>query len=99
MNPITPHALTAMIRGKGEGEMVYVRVKDPTGHRYEGRIMDLVEFGHDPKNATVTIEATDGEVVHNVMVSRIEWYDVRPFQRFDGYTVAQFVADFGQDVS
>ena len=99
MNPITPRALVAMIRGKGDDEMVYVRVKDPTGHRYEGRIMDLTESYHDPKNATVTVEATDGDVVWNVMVNRIEWYDVRPFRRFTGYTVAQFVSDFGSDES
>lgn len=97
MNPVTPHALAAMMRGKGDDEMVYVRVKDPTGHRYEGRIMDLQEHSHAPRNATVTVEATDGEVVWNVMVNLIEWYDVRPFQRFTGYTVAQFVADFGSD--
>lgn len=96
MHPVTPHALRAMMHGKGDDEMVYVRVKDPTGHRYEGRIMDLLESCHDPKNATVTIEATDGEVVWSVMVNRIEWYDVRPFREFDGYSAAQFVVDFGQ---
>lgn len=98
MGAVTPAAMVAMLKGKADGEMVYVRVKEPNGNRYEGRIMDLTACGDNPRAAFVTIEATDGEVVWGVPVLRIQWCDVRPFQRFTGYGVAQFVADFGSGV-
>lgn len=93
MSAISPHALAVLLKGKDDGEMVYVRVKDPTGHRYEGRVISMQEVSDAPRISTVDVEATDGEVVWHIPVHRILAVDVRPFRRFDGYGTAQFVEE------
>lgn len=89
MNVITTAALQAALDGKAENDMVYVRTKDSLGYVFEGRVIE-VDAG------LCDIEATDGEVVWHVKVSSIEYVDVRPLQRFTGYTVRQFVEDASQ---
>lgn len=84
--------LAALLAGKGDNEMVYVGARDAIGYRFEGRV--LVQDG-----SHYDIEATDGDVVYHLRVDRIEWAEVRPFRRFDGYSAAQFVSDFGPGVS
>jgi hypothetical protein len=97
MATITPAALLALLKGKGAENMAFVRVKERrTQHRYEGRIINLDMSTLKPENASVSIEATDGEVVWKVPVRWIEWVDIRPFQAFSGYSVTQFVDDFAQ---
>lgn len=81
---ITPRALEAIIRGKRDNEMIWAKVKDPTGHRYFGCVADLLATSPtDAAKSTVTILADDGELVHHVPVSRLEWFDVR--RRPDGH--------------
>lgn len=99
MNTVSPHAIAVLLKGKDDGEMVYVRVKDATGHRYGGRVTSMQEVKDAPRSSTVDVEAEDGEMVWATPVYRIIGVDVRPFQRFDGYGAAQFVSDFGPGVS
>lgn len=83
---VTPRALKALIRGKLSTEVIWVKVKDPTGHRYFGSVGDMLctdADDTDPTKARCTILADDGELVHGVQVSRLEWFDVR--KRPDGY--------------
>lgn len=89
---ISPMALDVLLKGKPEGQMVYVRTKDNLGYVFEGRVLEVDAGLFD-------MEATDGEKVWNIKVSGIEYVDVRPFHRFDGYSTAQFVAEFGKGVS
>ncbi len=97
MSVITPHALVALLAGKADDEMVYVRIKDETGHRYRGRVTSMQAVAAAPRASTVDVEAEDGEMCWAVPVYKIIAVDVRPFQRFNGYGVAQFAADFGRD--
>lgn len=83
MAAITARALACLIAGKKDDKIIRVRVKDPTGHTYFGRVGDLDMTSHNPDNASCTILADDGELVWNVLVSRIEWIDVKP--RPDGH--------------
>jgi hypothetical protein len=99
MSMISPHALAILIHGKAEGEMVHVRVKDPTGHRYGGRVLAMQEVKDAPRASTVDVEAEDGDVCWAVPVHRVIAVDVRPFRRYDGYGTAQFVAEVGPGVS
>ncbi|MEU3522349.1 hypothetical protein AB0E62_00475 [Streptomyces sp. NPDC038707] len=81
---ITPRALQAVILGKRDDEMIWVKVKDPTGHRYFGRVADLLAtHPTDSAKSMVTIQADDGELVLGVKVSQLEWFDVR--KRPDGH--------------
>lgn len=82
MASISPSALAALLRGKAEGEMVFVRIKKPNGGDFGGRLMDLLEFSPEPAKSTVTVEATDGEVHWRVPVHRIVYTHVVPFRRF-----------------
>lgn len=92
MNRVGPRTLAALLCGKGDNEMVYVGAQDALGYRFEGRVLEQDDKHYD-------IEATDGEVVYNLRVDRIEWAEVRPFQRFVGYSSAHFVSEFGPGVS
>lgn len=84
MATITPRALQAIIQGKRDDEMIHVKVKDPTGHRYFGRVADLLAtHPTDAAKSTCTILADDGELVFGVKVSQLEWLDVR--KRPDGH--------------
>lgn len=98
MSVITPHALAVLIKNHDEGEMVYVRIKDATGHRYGGRVTSMQEVKDAPRSSTVDVEAEDGEMAWAVPVYRVLAVDVRPFRRYTGYGVAQFVSDFGASV-
>lgn len=97
MSAISPHALAILIENHDGGEMVYVRIKDATGHRYGGRITSMQEVKDAPRSSTVDVEAEDGEMCWAVPVRRIIAVDVRPFQRFTGHGVGQFAADFAAD--
>lgn len=92
MNAVSPRTLAALLKGKGDNEMVYVGARDALGYRFEGRVLKQNGPHYD-------IEATDGEAVYHLRVDRIEWAEIRPFQRFTGYTTAHFVSDFGPGVS
>lgn len=95
MSAVSPSALVAMLNGKDDDQMVFVTVKESNGHRYEGRVTSMQEVKAAPRSSTVDVEATDGEMVWAVPVYRVVAVDVRPFQRYSGYGVAQFVSDFG----
>lgn len=95
MGVISAHALAVLVKEHAEGEMVYVRIKDATGHRYGGRVTSMQEVKDAPRSSTVDVEAEDGEMAWKVPVYRIIAVDVRPFQHFTGYGVGQFVSDFG----
>lgn len=97
MNVITPHALAVLLKGHAEGEMVYVRIKDATGHRYGGRVTSMQEVRDAPLSSTLDVESEDGEMCWAVSVRRVIAVDVRPFQRYTGHGTAEFVADFGSD--
>ena len=84
MAAITPRALVALVQGKKDSDMIWVKVKDPTGYQYFGRVADVLAT--DPTDAarsTVTIHAEDGEMVWGVKVNQLMWLDVRP--RPDGH--------------
>lgn len=89
---ISPTALDVLLKGTDEDQMVYVRTKDNLGFVFEGRVLEADAGLFD-------VEATDGETVWHVKVSGIEYVDVRPFHRFDGYGTAQFIADCGPGMS
>lgn len=92
MSAITPKALALLFRVKGDNEMIYVQYKDGNDYVFSGRILDV-------DTDTFGIEATDGEVVRRCSVYRIVSVDVRPFQRFNGYSTTHFVSDFGAGVA
>jgi hypothetical protein len=99
MSVISPRALVALLDGKDDSEMVYVRVKDPTGYRYEGRVAAVQEVKGAPLSSTFDIQTTDGDLLCDVSVRRITHVDVRPFRRYDGYSAGDFVSSFGPGVS
>mgnify|MGYP001609669806 CR=1 FL=1 len=72
---VTAKAIQAMMRGKAPDEMIYIRVKDQSGHRYNGRIMSL---SPRPDRPSVDVQATSGEMVWNVPVPAGLWVDIRP---------------------
>lgn len=95
MNVISPHALAVLAKALNHSsEMIFVSVKDETGHRYEGRMTSMQEVKGAPPASTFDIEATDGEMCWAVPVKRITAVDARPFQRFSGLSAAQFASDF-----
>lgn len=83
MAAVTANTLVAVLKGKSDSEMIYVRVKDRSGHRYNGKISALHAGPHKP---VVDVQALDGEMKWGVPVPAILWVDVRP--RLD-YPVAE----------
>jgi hypothetical protein len=96
---ITARALQVLLKGKNDNEMVFVRIKDPTGYIYSGRVLPDEDDLEGTRIPTISVEATNGELVWNVKTERIIGVDVVPFRRFTGYGVKEFVDDFGPGVS
>lgn len=82
MASITPAALAAVLRGKGDGEMAYVRIEEPAGATYEGRVMDLFTNRYDESRSVMTINSIMGDEIGRVPVAWITALDVRPFLRY-----------------
>lgn len=88
MAVITARALVVLAEGKSDDEMIYVKVKDPTGHRYGAKIASIMASSYKP---TVDLLAEDGEMVFGVPLPRIQFVDVRPHVEYPLMSTAEFV--------
>lgn len=87
MAVVTAAALTVLAEGMADDEMIYVRIKDPTGHRYAGKVTSILASDYKP---TVDIEAEDGELVCRVPVPRIQFVDIRRSLSYPLMTASEF---------